>query len=191
MVSDTGRPLDAVFASIFDRVGAIFPLREVELNPELAHPKSFLKILDADHHNWEADRFRKLFGMRFRVKLPPLDQLNCIFYPEPVYDTPIFLFFALVTKRKLIGHLNVYCPFDDEEYLAKHIDPLLAALKKYPPFDCADRYPVARRIRGEPGCVEPGGEASAEREGHTSLASASSPHTEAPSHTANSDAARH
>lgn len=133
--------MDELFRSIFDRVNATFSLREVELSPELARPKSFLKILNADHHNWEADRFRKLFGMRFRVKLPPLDQLNCIFYPEPVYDTPIFLFFALVTKRKLIAHLNVYCPFDDEEYLAKHIDPLLAALKKYPPFECDDRYP--------------------------------------------------
>jgi hypothetical protein len=133
--------MDELFRSIFDRVNATFSLREVELNPELARPKSFLKILNADHHNWEADRFRKLFGMRFRVKLPPLDQLNCIFYPEPVYDTPIFLFFALVTKRKLIAHLNMYCPFDDEEYLAKHIDPLLAALKKYPPFECDDRYP--------------------------------------------------
>ena len=133
--------MDDLFRSVFDRVNATFPLREVDLDPELAHPKSFLKILHADHHNWEADRFRKLFGMRFRVKLPPLDQLNCIFYPEPVYDTPIFLFFALVTKRKLIAHLNVYCPFDDEEYLAKHVDPLLAALKKYPPFECDDRYP--------------------------------------------------
>ena len=133
--------MDDLFRSVFDRVNATFPLSELELDPELARPKSFLKILDADHHNWTADRFRKLFGMRFRVKLPPLDQLNCILYPEPVYDTPVFLFFALVTKRKLIAHLNVYCPFDDEEYLARHVDPLLAALKKYPPFDCDDRYP--------------------------------------------------
>jgi len=133
--------MDGLFRSVFDRVDAKFPLTELELDPALARPKSFLKILDADHHNWKADRFRKLFGMRFRVKLPPLDQLNCIFYPEPVYDTPIFLFFGLVTKRKLIAHINVYCPFDDEEYLARHVDPLLAALKKYPPFECDDRYP--------------------------------------------------
>ena len=79
--------------------------------------------------------------MRFRVRVPPLDQLNCIFYPEPVYATPIFLFFMLVTKRKLITHLNVYCPFDDEAYLARHVDPLLGVLKRYPPFDCDDRYP--------------------------------------------------
>lgn len=133
--------MDELFQSVIDTVGKTFPLTPIELDPEIARPKSFLKILDASHHNWEAERFRKLFGMRFKVKLPPLDQLNCIFYPEPVYDTPIFLFFALVTKRKLIAHLNVYCPFDDEEYLQQHVDPLIARLKKYPPFDCNDRYP--------------------------------------------------
>ena len=133
--------MDELFRSVVDTVDGTFPLTPVDLDPEIARPKSFLKILDATHYNWGAERFRKLFGMRFRVKLPPLDQLNCIFYPEPVYDTPIFLFFALVTKRKLIAHLNVYCPFDNEEYLQTHVDPLLALLKKYPPFDCDDRYP--------------------------------------------------
>jgi hypothetical protein len=111
------------------------------LAPELAEPKSFLKVLSAKHYNWRADKFRKIFGMRFTVKLPPLDQLNTIFYPEPQYDTPIFLFFCLVTKRKLIAHLNVYCPFNDEPYLAKHVDPLTEILAKYPSFECADRYP--------------------------------------------------
>lgn len=133
--------MDELFRSVIDTVDEAFPLTARALDPEIAQPKSFLKMLDATHFNWDAERFRKLFGMRFKVKLPPLDQLNCIFYPEPVYDTPIFLFFALVTKRKLIAHLNVYCPFDDEEYLQRHVDPLIARLKKYPSFDCADRYP--------------------------------------------------
>ncbi len=118
-----------------------FPLEAVPLAPELAEPKSFLKVLTAKHYNWHADKFRKLFGMRFTVKLPPLDQLNTIFYPEPVYDVPIFLFFCLVTRRKLIAHLNVYCPFNDDAYRARHVDPLTEILVKYPSFECADRYP--------------------------------------------------
>jgi len=133
--------MDELFWSVITQVGDSFPLTEVELDPEIAEPKSFLKILDATHYNWKAERFRKLFGMRFIVKLPPLDQMNSIFYPEPIYDTPIFLFFALVTKRKLIAHLNVYCPFDDANYRARHIDPLVQLLQRYPPFDCDDRYP--------------------------------------------------
>jgi len=133
--------MDELFWSVITQFGDSFPLTEVELDPEIAEPKSFLKILDAQHYNWTADRFRKLFGMRFRVKLPPLDQLNSIFYPEPIYDTPIFLFFALVTKRKLIAHLNVYCPFDDAQYRARHVEPLVQLLQRYAPFDCDDRYP--------------------------------------------------
>jgi len=133
--------MDELFDSVFTRVGRHFPLTPVELDDEIAKPKSMLKLLDATHYNWHAQRFRKLFGMRFKVKLPPLDQLNTILYPETVYDTPIFLFFALVTKRKLIAHLNVYCPFDDDDYQARHVAPLVELLNKYPPFECADRYP--------------------------------------------------
>jgi hypothetical protein len=133
--------MDALFDSVIGKVREYFPLEEISLDPELAEPKSFLKILTAKHYNWRAERFSKLFGMRFTVKLPPLNQLNTIFYPEPVYDTPIFLFFALLTKRKLIAHLNVYCPFDDEAYLAKHVIPKLEMLRRYPTFECADRYP--------------------------------------------------
>ena len=108
--------LDQLLDQAMGRIDKSFALRPVALEPELARPKSFLKVLDADHYNWEAQGFRKLFAMRFRVKLPPLDQINMIFYPEPVYDAPIFLFFCLLTKRKIIAHLNVNCPFDDAEY---------------------------------------------------------------------------
>jgi hypothetical protein len=133
--------MDDLFDSVIGKVRECFPLEAIPLDPELAEPKSFLKILTARHYNWRANRFSKLFGMRFSVKLPPLDQMNTIFYPEPVYDTPIFLFFALLTKRKLIAHLNIYCPFDDEAYKAKHVEPLVAMLQQYPAFECADRYP--------------------------------------------------
>ncbi|MDH3510903.1 MAG: hypothetical protein OER85_08580 [Gammaproteobacteria bacterium] len=133
--------MDALFNAVIGKVRERFPLEEIPLDRELAEPKSFLKILTAKHYNWRADRFSKLFGMRFSVKLPPLDQLNSIFYPEPIYDTPIFLFFALLTKRKLVAHLNIYCPFDDDAYKAKHVEPLVAILQQYPAFECADRHP--------------------------------------------------
>lgn len=133
--------LDDVLDAMTARLGQNLALRPVELNPELARPKSFMKVLDAEHYNWTADRFRKLFAMRFRVTLPPLDQINMIFYPEPVYDTPIFIFFCLLTKRKCIAHLNVNCPFDDADYRARWVQPLCEILSAYPSFDCDDRYP--------------------------------------------------
>ncbi len=116
-------------------------LEPVDIDPDLAQPKSRLKILTARHYNWRTDRFCKIFGMRFSVKLPPMEQLNTIFYPQTDLDVPIFIFFCLVTKRKLIAHLNVNCPFDDAEYRAGHVDPLVAILDRYPPFECKDRYP--------------------------------------------------
>ena len=136
-----GTPVDALFADVINTVDAAVPLRPLAIDPELEKPKSLLKLLDATHYNWEAEKFRKIFGMTFKVKLPPLDQLNNIFYPQLEYALPIFLFFALVTKRKLIAHLNVYCPFDDDAYLARHVAPLTAILGKYDSFECADRYP--------------------------------------------------
>jgi hypothetical protein len=134
-------PLDDLFDSAMTRVGQSVTLSPIELDAGLAKPKSFLKVLDAEHFNWDAERFRKLFAMRFRVKIPPIDQINMIFYPDPRYDAPIFIFFCLLTKRKCIAHLNVNCPFDDAEYRARWVDPLTEILRRYPSFECDDRYP--------------------------------------------------
>ena len=106
-------------------------LQEVPVPPELAQPSSFLKLLKANHYNWESPHFRKLFGMRFSVKLPPIEQLNVIFYPRKTYDLPVFIFFCMLTKRKVIAHLNVNCPFMDEEYKAKWVAPLTQILRAF------------------------------------------------------------
>jgi hypothetical protein len=133
--------LEAHFQGVIRLVGESLPLTRVALDPELAEPKSFLKILKARHMNWTAPRFRKIFGMRFSVSLPPLEQMNFIMYPEADSEAPIFLFFCLLTGRKLIGHVNVNCPFRDEAYERRWVAPLLAAQAKHGPFPCDDRYP--------------------------------------------------
>jgi len=132
---------DTLFQSVIDRIDQRSPLEAQTIEPELKNPKSFLKILDADHHNWTSDAFRKVFGMRFRVKVPPIDQLNIIAYPSADKNVPIFIFFCMLTKRKCIAHLNVNCAFMDEEYKAKFIKPLTDILHSYEPFETADRYP--------------------------------------------------
>jgi len=127
--------------AIIERVQASEALDVIEVPPELAEPKSFLKVLRANHYNWSSQRFRKVFGMRFRVKIPPIEQLNSIFYPRPNYDVPVFIFFCMLTKRKVIAHLNVNCPFDDEAYRQKWVAPLAERMSQYAPFDTDDRYP--------------------------------------------------
>jgi len=133
--------MDQVFESIIGCVGERVPMQPVELDPVLARPKSRLKVLDATHYNWAAPRFRKLFAMQFKVRIPPLDQMNSIFYPETGYDFPIFIFFCLKTKRKVIAHVNVNCAFEDADYLAKWVDPLAGIMNRYPSFESEDRYP--------------------------------------------------
>jgi hypothetical protein len=133
--------LEAWFQALLARVENRFPLAPVPIDRELAEPKSFLKILKARHMNWTAEGWRKVFGMRFNVRLPALDQMNFIMYPEARYDTPVFLFFCLLTGRKLICHVNVNCMRDDEAYRARWVAPLVEAQKRHGSFACDDRYP--------------------------------------------------
>jgi hypothetical protein len=133
--------LEAWFQASLARVQRRFPLEPVAIDPELAEPKSFLKILKARHMNWTAERWRKVFGMRFNVRIPALDQMNFIMYPQARYDTPVFLFFCLLTGRKVICHVNVNCMRDDEAYRDRWVAPLLEAKRRYGSFECDDRYP--------------------------------------------------
>jgi len=133
--------LERHFQAMIAMVDASLPLSPVQLDPELAEPRSFLKILKARHMNWQAPRCRKVFGMRFSVKIPALDQMNFIMYPEPAHDAPIFLFFCLLTGRKLIAHVNVNCMVRDEACMQKWVAPLVEARRAYASFDCDDRYP--------------------------------------------------
>jgi hypothetical protein len=75
------------------------------------------------------------------MNVPPLEQLNVILYPEASSELPIFIFFCLQTKRKLIGHLNLVCPFDDPEYRDRHIAPALRRRANTEPFEDTGRYP--------------------------------------------------
>ncbi len=132
---------DQRLETIVERLRGVEALEEIPIPQELAEPRSFLKVLRANHYNWSSQRFRKIFGMRFRVKVPRIEQLNSIFYPRDNYDVPVFIFFCMLTKRKVIAHLNVCCPFDDADYRARWVDPLVQILDRYEPFTSNDRYP--------------------------------------------------
>ena len=132
---------DERLKSMVDRVGRDEKLNKIEIPVELEKPSSFLKVLKAQHYNWESERFRKLFAMRFSVKIPPIEQINTIFYPNLEYDFPSFIFFCLVTKRKVIAHLNLNCPFYDEAYQDEWVEPFKNILQNFPSFESKDRYP--------------------------------------------------
>ncbi|MGI9317609.1 MAG: hypothetical protein ACR2QW_09780 [bacterium] len=133
--------LDDRLESIINRIAQSEHMNAVDVPEELARPSSFLKVLDAQHFNWQSDHFRKFFAMRFDVKIPPIKQINTIFYPREKYDTPIFIFFMLLTKRKAIAHLNINCPFDDPDYQEKWQKPFAEIINDYDSFETKDRYP--------------------------------------------------
>ena len=137
-----GEPdVEGRFRQLVDRVDGRVGLTPVPVDPDLAEPSSFLKILKTRNYNWQAPRFRKIFGMRFTVKLPALDQMNFIMYPQADCEAPIFLFFCLVTGRKIICHVNLNGVLDDADYRNRWVTPLLARRAAHGSFDCADRYP--------------------------------------------------
>jgi len=70
---------DQRLEAIIERVRTMEPIEELLVPPELAEPKSFLKVLRANHYNWSSEHFRRLFGIRFRVNIPPIEQLNSFF----------------------------------------------------------------------------------------------------------------
>ena len=129
------------FDAIIDRISAATSMQAVSIPPELAQPKAFMKVMQANHFNWHADKFEKVFGMRMSLKVPPLQQLNVICYPSVDYELPIFIFFCLVTRRKVIAHLNVNCPFSDDDYQTRYVEPLTTILERFDSFETKDRYP--------------------------------------------------
>ena len=131
--------LDGAFQEALGIVNDAFPLTPLAVDPELAEPKSFLKILKARHMNWRAERFRKIFGMRFDVKIPSLTQMNLIMYPDAAHDMPVFLFFCLLTGRKIVCHVNLNCMRAGDEYRDRWTGPLLEARSRRGPFDTRDR----------------------------------------------------
>jgi len=137
----TNEDQDTLFNSVIGSIQSASKLNKQHIEPELERPKSFLKLLDAEHFNWRNEDFRKVFGMRFKVKVPHIDQLNIIAYPAAEKNVPIFIFFCMLTKRKCIAHLNVNLPFRDDAYLEQHVKPLQYILQDYAPFDSTDRYP--------------------------------------------------
>lgn len=127
--------------AMVNRVQAHVPLASVPVPAELAEPKAKLRLVNAKHWNWEGEGLRKLFAMHTSMRVPPIEQINFILYPAPTIDAPIFLFFCMVTGRKLIGHINVNSLAWNEETKRRWVAPLAQSVSEYPPFESKDRYP--------------------------------------------------
>ncbi len=113
----------------------------MSLDPEITEANAFFKFLRIRCSNWTSERLAKVSGLRFGVSLPHMDALNVILYPAECFDAPIFLAFAVLTKKRFICHLNVCTRFDEATYRATWIDPLVTEKARYAPFDSSTVYP--------------------------------------------------
>ncbi|WP_101759046.1 hypothetical protein [Oceanicoccus sp. KOV_DT_Chl] len=132
---------DQRLQAVLEKVSGLLPLREVAVDADISDNSAFLKLVNVSCHNWTAGKLSRIGALRMTVKIPALDALTIIFYPQENTDAPIFLLFFLITGRKVISHFNVCTPFDDENYLNKWVKPLDGILAAYPEFECMDRYP--------------------------------------------------
>ncbi len=133
--------MDQQLEALMDRLRREVDLESIALDPALTAPEAYQRPMQLNCFNWRAERFTKISIMQTSVEVPPMNQLNSIFYPQPDYDFPIFLFLHVLTKSHVIAIFNVNCPFADKSYTARYVDPLVPIQKKYPPLKGKDRYP--------------------------------------------------
>ena len=129
------------FELLINQVRNRLELEEIPIAPELAAPQTNERGVRIRSYNWSADRFEKISMMDTLVEVPPMNQLNSMFYPAPAFDIPIFLFLTVVTKSNIIAIFNACCPFADDNYQQTYITPLLPILDRYPPFSGKNRDP--------------------------------------------------
>jgi hypothetical protein len=133
--------MDQQLEALMDRLRQDVDLEPMTLDPALTAQDAYQRPMQLNCFNWRAERFAKISVMQTSVEVPPMNQLNSIFYPQPVYDFPIFLFLHVLTKSNVIAIININCPFADKSYTARYVDPLVPIRKKYPPLEGKDRYP--------------------------------------------------
>jgi len=129
------------FEALIQGVESRIKLESVPLDPALSAPATNERGVRIHCYNWRADLFEKISMMDTSVVVPPMQQLNAIFYPRPNCDAPIFLFLTVITKSNIIAIFNVCCPFKDSDYVEKYVDPLLPILDSYRPFTGKHRNP--------------------------------------------------
>lgn len=133
--------MDQQLKALLDSLRKQIDLEPIAIDPALTAPEDSQRAIQLNCFNWRTERFAKITVMQTSVGVPPMNQLNSIFYPKPNYDFPIFLFLHVRTKSHVIAIFNVNCPFSGQTYMARYIDPFMSIQKKYPPLKGKDRYP--------------------------------------------------
>ncbi len=133
--------MDQQLEAIMEQLRQDVDLQPMAIDPALTASDAYQKPMQLNCFNWRAERFAKISIMQTSVEVPPMNQLNAIFYPQPDYDFPIFLFLHVLTKSNVIAILNVNCPFSDKSYFSRNVDPFVPIQKSFPALKGKNRYP--------------------------------------------------
>lgn len=133
--------MDELFSKTFEAIQGAFAIEPIILPPELRETKFPMRLLEIQCYNWRAEKLRKIYAMRMKVKMPFLDIMGMAFYPEPDYDLPVFCFDLSCTKKKIVAYINVIPLMQNEAYKKKYLDPFCQVKNKYwdfPPHKMPD-----------------------------------------------------
>ncbi|MCX5894949.1 MAG: hypothetical protein NTZ51_03825 [Proteobacteria bacterium] len=126
--------MDELLARALEKIQDTFKIEPITLAEELRETAFPLRVMEIQCFNWKADRIRKIYAMRMKVKIPSLDILGMAIYPEPATDVPIFVFDLTCARKKVVTYINFIPLFRDEAYQKKYLDPLQQVHGKYGPF---------------------------------------------------------
>ena len=126
--------MDELFTLALAAIEKNFSLQPLPLPEGLDEIKYPFKIVHIQCYNWKAEKIRKIYGMRVKIRLLALDILVLSIYPEVTFDAPIFYIDVACSRKTVFAYINCIALFAEETYYRKYLDPLKPVHEKYVHF---------------------------------------------------------
>jgi 15,16-dihydrobiliverdin:ferredoxin oxidoreductase len=126
--------MDELFDSALKQIEKRITLEPIALPAELKDIKLPLGLVDMHCYNWKAEKIRKIYFVRIKVKAPSFDIFGMALYPEPGLDIPSFACDFSCTRKKVFTYINFIPLFNEQSYLDKYIKPMKQLFDKHTNF---------------------------------------------------------
>jgi hypothetical protein len=126
--------MDELFTTALATVEKKFSLQPLQVPEGLDEIKYPFKLLHIQCYNWNAEKVRKIYGMRVKIRLLALDILVLSIYPEITYDVPIFYIDVASSRNNIFAYINCIALSAEESYHLKYLEPLKPIHEKYSHF---------------------------------------------------------
>ncbi|MCK5513087.1 MAG: hypothetical protein KAJ00_01205 [Deltaproteobacteria bacterium] len=109
--------MDELFDNALEQIEKRITLEPIPLPAELKDIKLPLGLVDMHCYNWKAEKIRKIYFVRIKVKAPSFDIFGMALYPEPGLDIPSFACDFSCTRKKVFTYINFIPLFNEQAYL--------------------------------------------------------------------------